>query len=64
MQHPMNHLQFKVAFCKALLHGWQQRTNVLHEALTEWPSIHMPSHTTLKRACIVYAIRTPHTYYY
>jgi hypothetical protein len=64
IKHPMNHLEFKVALCKALLQGWQQRTNISNEALTERLTIHMPSHTHLKRACVVCAVRTPHTYCY
>jgi hypothetical protein len=53
IRHPMNHLQFKVAFCEALLQGWPLRNNISNEALTDQPTIHMPSHTSLKRACVV-----------
>jgi hypothetical protein len=64
IKHPMNHLEFKVALCKALLQGWMQCTNISNEALTHRPSIHMPSHTSLKRACVVCEVRNPHTYCY
>jgi hypothetical protein len=64
VRRPMSHLAFKVALCKALLHGWQERTTISNEALTERPSIHMPSHMTLKRACVVCKVRNPHTYCY
>ena len=62
--HPMNHLDIKVALCKALLHGWPLRNTILNEALTHQPSIHMPSHTNVKRKCVVCEVRTPHTYCY
>jgi hypothetical protein len=62
IRHPMNHLEFKVALCKALLHGWPLRNTIMNEALIHQPSIHMPSHTNVKRICVVYEVRTPHTY--
>jgi hypothetical protein len=64
VRHPMKHLQFKNALCKALLFSWPRRTEISNDALIEHPSIHMPSHTTLKRQCVVYETRTPHTYCY
>jgi hypothetical protein len=62
--HPMKHLEFKVALCKALLQGWPLCNTIVNDILTERPSIHMPSHTTAKRTCVVCAVRTPHTYCY
>jgi hypothetical protein len=62
--HPMSHLKFKTTLCEALLIGWQQRNEVHNEALTHCPSIYMPSHSTIKKVCMVYKIHTPHTYYY
>jgi hypothetical protein len=61
---PMTHLRFKTAFCEALLRGWSRPHEVNNDALLHRPSIHMPSHTTLKRQCVVCKIRTPHTYCY
>jgi hypothetical protein len=55
---------FKVALCKALLHRWPQCNHIKNEALTHWPSIHMPSHTSVKMTCIVCEVHTLHTYYY
>jgi hypothetical protein len=62
--HPMNHLEFKVALYKVLPHGWPQHNNIVNEALIYWPSIHMPSHTSVKKTCIVCEVRTPHMYCY
>jgi hypothetical protein len=62
--HPMMHLKFKTALYKALLLGWGQRKEVNNEALSHCPSIHMPSHSTLRRPCVVCGIHLPHTYCY
>jgi hypothetical protein len=64
VRRPMNHLEFKVALCKALLHGWPLRNIILNEVLTHRPSIHMHSHTHVKRTCVVCEVRTPHMYCY
>jgi hypothetical protein len=62
--HPMIHLEFKIAFCEALLVGWPRRKELNNEALTNCPSIHMPSHSKLRRPCVVCGIHLPHTYCY
>jgi hypothetical protein len=62
--HPMTHLKFKTMLCEALLLGWGRRNEVHNEALTHRPSIHMPSHSSIKRVCIHCKIYTPHTYCY
>jgi hypothetical protein len=62
--HPMTHLKFKNTLCKALLVGWGRRNEVSNETLTHRPSIHMPSHSSIKRLCIHCKIHTPHTYCY
>jgi len=64
MKSPMTHLRFKTAFCEALLQGWHRPHEVNNDALLHRPSIHMPSHTTLKRQCVVCKIRNPHTHCY
>jgi hypothetical protein len=64
IRHPMKLLQFKKALCEALLLGRPRRTEINNNVLTKRPSIHMPSHTTLKRQCVVCEMRTPHTYCY
>jgi hypothetical protein len=58
--HPLTYLQFKTKLCEALLHGWKGRNEVNNETLTHCPSIHMPSHTTTKRLCVVCKLHTPH----
>jgi hypothetical protein len=62
--HPLTHLQFKTKLCEVLLHGWKGRNEVYNEALTHRPSIHMPSHSTTKRLCVVCKRHTPHIYCY
>jgi hypothetical protein len=62
--HPMTHLEFKTAFCKAFLVGWPRRKELNNEVLTDRPSIHMPSHSKLRRPCVVCGIHLPHTYCY
>jgi hypothetical protein len=59
---PMTHLEFKNALCEALLLGWRQWKEVNNETLTHRPSIHMPSHSTSRRPCVVCGIYLPHTY--
>jgi hypothetical protein len=61
---PMSHLEFKNALCEALLIGWPRRKEVSNDALIHHPSIHMPSHATLRRPCIVCGIHFPRTYCY
>jgi hypothetical protein len=61
---PMNHLEFKNALYEALLLGWPRGKEVNNEALIHRPSIHMPSHSTLRHPCIVCGIHFPHTYCY
>jgi hypothetical protein len=60
---PMIHLQFKNALYEALLHGWVQCTESRYETLTHCPSIHMPSHSTKKRLCVVCEVHTSHYCY-
>jgi hypothetical protein len=62
--HPMTYLKFKTTLCEALLLGWIRQNEVYNEALTHRPSIHMPSHSSIKRVCIHCKIHTPHTYCY
>jgi hypothetical protein len=62
--HPLTHLQFKTKLCEALLHGWKGQQEFNNKALTHRPSIHMPSHSTTKRLCVVCKIHTHHTYCY
>jgi hypothetical protein len=64
VRHPMNHLEFKVVLCKALLHRWPLHNSIVNEVLIHRPSIHMPLHTSVKRTCVVCEVRTPHTYCY
>jgi hypothetical protein len=64
MRYPMTHLQFKNVLCKALLVGWTRCNVTTNTALTHRPSIHMPSHSTLKRLCVVFKIPTLCTYCY
>jgi hypothetical protein len=45
---PVTHLKFKTTLCEALLIGCQRRNEVHNEAFTHRPSIHMPSHSTIK----------------
>jgi hypothetical protein len=61
---PMTHLRFKTALCESLLQGWTRQNERGNEVLTDRPTIHMPSHTHLKRLCVVYKLHTPHTYCY
>jgi hypothetical protein len=61
---PLTHLQFKTVLCEALLEGWTQQSDLGNELLVDHPSIHMPSHTHLRRLCIVCKLRFPHTYCY
>jgi hypothetical protein len=61
---PMIHIQFKTALCEALLEGWPRKNEVDNSALTHRLGIHMPSHSTLKRHCVVCKYRMPHTYCY
>jgi hypothetical protein len=63
-KNPMMHLQFKNALCEALLVGWVRRNERSQEPLSHHPRIHMPSHSTKKRLCVVCGTRKPHTYYY
>jgi hypothetical protein len=64
VERPMTHLQFKIALCEALLQGWTRRNEHWNEVLSHRPTIHMPSHTHLKRLCVVCKLHTPHTYCY
>jgi hypothetical protein len=61
---PMTHLQFNNALCDALLAGWMRRNERSHEPSNQHPWIHMPSHSTKKRLCVVCGTRKPHTYCY
>jgi hypothetical protein len=60
--HPMTHLEFKNALCKALLLKWPQRKEVNNAALIHNPNIYMPLHSTLRRPCIVCRIHLQATY--
>ena len=62
--HPMTHLKFKTMLCEILLVGWRRRKEVNNDALTHRLSIHMPSHSSVKRLCIYCKIHTPYTYCY
>ena len=62
--HPLIHLRFKNKLCEALLHGCRGQNEVNNKALMHRPNIHMPSHTTTKRLCVVCKRHTPHTYCY
>jgi hypothetical protein len=61
---PMIHLQFKNALCEALLGGWVRRNEVSNILLNHHPTIHMPSHSTKKRLCVVCRSHKLHTYCY
>jgi hypothetical protein len=61
---PITHLEFKNALYEALLLGWRRRKEVNNEALIYRPSIHMPSHSTLRRPCVVCGTHLPRTYCY
>jgi hypothetical protein len=61
---PLTHLLFKTAFYEVLLEGWRRPHEINNNALVHRLSIHMPSHTTLKRQCVVCKVRITHTYYY
>jgi hypothetical protein len=61
---PMIHLQFKTTLCESLLEGWTWQNEHRNEVLTDRPTIHMPSHTHLKRVFVVCKLHTPHTYCY
>jgi hypothetical protein len=50
---PLTHLLFKTAFYEVLLEGWRRPHEINNNALVHRLSIHMPSHTTLKRQCVV-----------
>jgi hypothetical protein len=61
VRYPMNHLQFKNAFCEALLERWRRRNEIKNNALILQPSIHMPSHTILEEAtCCLQNLHTSH----
>jgi hypothetical protein len=64
VRHPMTHLQFKNVLCEALLDGWMRRNEVVDAPLIHRPAIHMPSHSTKKRLCVVCRSRKSHTYCY
>jgi hypothetical protein len=63
-KNPMMHLQFKNAFCEALLAGWVRRNETSQEPPSHRPSIHMPSHSTKKKVCVVCGTTRPRTYCY
>jgi hypothetical protein len=64
MRYPMTHLQFKNVLYETLLVGWTRCNVINNDSLTHCPRVHMLSHLTLKKLCIVYKIPIPRTYCY
>lgn len=63
-KNPMMHLHFKNGLCEAFLEGWTPCNERSHEPLSQHLRIHIPSHSTKKRLCVVCETRKPHTYCY
>jgi hypothetical protein len=58
---PMTHLQFKANLCEALLDGWEMR-NFIPEEDDAPPDYCMPSHSVVRKPCVVCRVSIPHNY--